>query len=192
MDNAERRTQNAELAAGVDPAAALADLRAQIQARRARLGSDAVDGAAGGDFSLGQLRQSVDEVNDLWFVSAHLPITWRVPGLGTALAYAQKATRVLLRWYINPIVEQQNRFNSAVARALVETTAYQERLTREWQRLDERVLALERVAGGQGSGVRGQGSVVGRRSSVAGDEGLEAVGQGSTGADAATAPEQQP
>ncbi len=171
MDNAERRTQNTELAAGADPAAALADLRAQIAARRARLGSDAADGTAGDDFSLGQLRQSVDEVNDLWFVSAHLPITWRVPGLGTALAYAQKATRVLLRWYINPIVEQQNRFNSAVARALVETTAYQERLTREWQRLDERVLALERVGG--------------RQSSVVGDE-------GSAVKDTTTVPEQQP
>ncbi len=127
----------------------MAELRAQIQARRARLGGGADSGTAGDDFSLGQLRQRVDEVNDLWFVSAHLPITWRVPGIGTALAYAQKATRVLLRWYINPIVEQQNRFNSAVARALVETTAYQERLTREWQRLDERVLALERIAGRQ-------------------------------------------
>jgi len=176
MDHATRNTQHATLAEGADPAAALADLRAQIQARRARLGGGLDDGAAGGDFNLGQLRQSVDEVNDLWFVSAHLPITWRVPGLGTALAYAQKATRVLLRWYINPIVEQQNRFNSAVARALVETTAYQERLTREWQRLDERVLALERVGSrrssvvgdagsgvcGQGSGVRGPGSGVGQ------------------------------
>jgi hypothetical protein len=136
MDNSELSTPNAELA---DPAAALAELRAQIEARRARLGGDSV----GGDHSLNALRQSVDEVNDLWFVSAHLPITWKVPVVGTAVAYAQKATRVLLRWYINPIVEQQNRFNSAVARALVEVTAYQERLTREWQRLDERVAALE-------------------------------------------------
>jgi hypothetical protein len=124
----------------LDPAAALSEVRAQIARRRARLGGDP---SASADFSLSQLRQSVDEVNDLWFVSAHLPITWRVPGPGTAVAYFKKATRVLLRWYINPIVEQQNRFNSAVARALVEMTAQQERLTREWAALEERVAALE-------------------------------------------------
>ena len=126
--------------AALDPAEALREVRAQITRRRARRGADP---NAAEDFSLSQLRQSVDEVNDLWFVSAHLPITWRTPGLGTAVAYLKKATRVLLRWYINPIVEQQNRFNSAVARALVEMTAQQERLTREWAALEERVAALE-------------------------------------------------
>jgi hypothetical protein len=126
--------------AALDPAEALREVRAQITRRRGRQGGAPT---AGEDFSLSQLRQSVDEVNDLWFVSAHLPITWRVPGPGTAVAYLKKATRVLLRWYINPIVEQQNRFNSAVARALVEMTAQQERLTREWAALDERVAALE-------------------------------------------------
>jgi hypothetical protein len=148
MQNSELDTPNSEVPAP-DPAQVLNDLREQIQQRRARLGGRLDSGGAGAagavDFSLSQLRQSVDEVNDLWFVSAHLPITWRVPGVGTAVAYAKRAARVLLRWYINPIVEQQNRFNSAVARALVEVAAYQERLTREWQVLEERVLALEAV-----------------------------------------------
>ena len=130
-----------------DPAQVLADVREQIRRRRARLGDGAAGGDGGGDYSLSQLRQAVDEVNDLWFVSAHLPITWHVPGVGTALAYAKKATRVLLRWYINPIVEQQNRFNSAVARALVEASASAERQAREWQVLDERVAALEAALG---------------------------------------------
>lgn len=150
-----------------DPAQLLSDLREQIRQRRAHLGGRPPGPGAPGDgaveFSLGQLRQSVDEVNDLWFVSAHLPITWRVPGIGTAVAYLKKATRVLLRWYINPIAEQQNRFNSAVARALVEVTAYQERLTREWQVLDERVAALEAVisppaASAGGAGMQNPGA----------------------------------
>jgi hypothetical protein len=34
------------------------------------------------------------------------------------VAASQKVTRRLLRWYINPIVEQQNRFNAATAQAL--------------------------------------------------------------------------
>jgi len=151
MDKAKPQAEDSTLS-GVDPAQALAELRAQIQQRSARLGGRLDAGAGGGgggaDFSMNQVRQSVDEVNDLWFVSTHLPITWKVPGVGTAIAYAKKATRVLLRWYINPIVEQQNRYNSAVARALVEITAYQERLTREWQVLEERVLALEAQVNG--------------------------------------------
>jgi hypothetical protein len=151
MDKAKPQAEDSTLS-GVDPAQALAELRAQIRQRSARLGGRLDAGAGGGgggaDFSMNQVRQSVDEVNDLWFVSAHLPITWKVPGVGTAVAYAKKATRVLLRWYINPIVEQQNRYNSAVARALVEITAYQERLTREWQVLEERVLALEAQVNG--------------------------------------------
>ncbi|HMA38091.1 MAG TPA: hypothetical protein VKY74_26825 [Chloroflexia bacterium] len=161
-----------------DPAQILTALRAQIQQRRARLGGAGPDGPTSGpgDYSLSQLRQSVDEVHDLWFVSAHLPITWRVPGGGTALAYLKKATRVLLRWYINPIVEQQNRFNSAVARALVEVTAYQERLAREWQLLDERVGELERVVSRQSSVVSEDERVVSHQSSVVSDD--EAGGTG--------------
>ncbi len=122
-----------------EAAAALAQVREQIRARRSRLSSE----DAPGGVSLVALRQSVDQVNDLWLVSAHLPITWSVPGVGTAIAYLKRATRLLLRWYINPLVEQQNRFNSAVARALVEHTTYQAHLTREWQLLDERLRGLE-------------------------------------------------
>jgi O-antigen chain-terminating methyltransferase len=63
--------------------------------------------------------------------------------VGHVLAYAKRVVRLLLRWYINPIVEQQNLYNSAVARTLVELTAYADRQTRDWQALEERVAALE-------------------------------------------------
>ncbi|HEX5504981.1 MAG TPA: hypothetical protein VFW96_20355, partial [Thermomicrobiales bacterium] len=39
--------------------------------------------------------------------------------------------RLLLRWYINPIVDQQNDFNAAAVRALHELAAGQEALRRE-------------------------------------------------------------
>ena len=122
-------------------AAILADLREQVRERRERLQvGDPNDPHA---INLAELRRSADAVNDTWFVSAHLPITWDLPIVGRLGSYTKRLVRILLRWYINPIVEQQNRFNSATARAIVEITAYQERMTREWQLLEERIAALE-------------------------------------------------
>ncbi len=77
-------------------------------------------------------------------VNSHLPIGWPTmpPGLLPKLrAYAQKITRRLLRWYINPLVDQQNLFNGAVAEALVDLSLRAERQERRlqeiWQRLQE-------------------------------------------------------
>ncbi len=60
----------------------------------------------------------VSELVDLATISAHLPVTWSTPVAGRALAFAKRGTRLLLRWYVNPIVEQQNTFNEALVRAI--------------------------------------------------------------------------
>ncbi len=139
MDALDNKTTSQETEP--DVAAVLADLREQVRERRARLGvGDANDPHA---LNLAELRRSADAVNDTWFVSAHLPITWDLRFVGRLGSYTKRLVRILLRWYINPIVEQQNRFNSATARAIVEINAYQERMTREWQLLEERVARLE-------------------------------------------------
>ena len=124
-----------------DTAAILSELREQVKERRARLSYTGQDDPHA--LNLSELRKSADAVNDTWFVSAHLPVTWDLPVVGRLGAYIKRVVRILLRWYINPIVEQQNRFNSSVARAIVEITAYPERMTREWQFLEERVAQLE-------------------------------------------------
>ena len=136
-----------------DVSAILTELREQIRERRARFTVD--DPADPHALNLAELKRSVEAVNDSWFVSAHLPITWETRLVGRLGAYAKRVVRLLLRWYINPIVEQQNRFNSSVARTLVEMAAYQERLTREWQSLEERIDKLESGISDQGSGIRG-------------------------------------
>lgn len=56
-------------------------------------------------------------------VISHWPIGWPVMPAGIIpklVAYAQKIVRRLLRWYIDPIVVQQNAFNAAVTRLLVD------------------------------------------------------------------------
>jgi hypothetical protein len=135
-----------------DVATTLTELREQIRERRARFTvADPDDPHA---LNLAELKRSVEAVNDSWFVSAHLPVTWEKRIVGRLGAYTKRAVRVLLRWYINPIVEQQNRFNSAVARTLVEMAAYHERMTREWQSLEERVEKLESRTRDQGPETR--------------------------------------
>src|SRR4051812_11827707 len=116
MSNQER-TDNAARHDGstLDAAAILSELREHIRERRSQLAvNDPNDPHA---LSLAELRRTVEAVNDTWYTSAHLPITWNVRIVGRLVAYAKRLTRILLRWYINPIVEQQNRFNSAAARA---------------------------------------------------------------------------
>ena len=106
---------------------ALADLEQRVRQRRRLMG----DGAAG-DIKHDAWR----DVTDNWHVSAHLPVTWSVPVVGRAVALAKRATRLLLRWYINPIVDQQNDFNAAAVRALSDLAAENERLRAALERLN--------------------------------------------------------
>ena len=76
-------------------------------------------------------------------VSAHLPVGgagWP----GAALGLSRRAARYLLRWYINPIVEQQNHFNAALLGLDALRAARERELLREIADLRERVAALER------------------------------------------------
>jgi len=120
-----------------DIAETLHQLRLEVRARREQLhGSE-----------LSELRNLVRQAQENWQVSAHLPITWGGPPLiGRGIAYAKRVTRLLLRWYINPVVEQQNNFNAAVSRALLQMDAYLEQLTRENFNLEQRIATLETVA----------------------------------------------
>jgi len=64
---------------------------------------------------------ALEQVHATAWVNAHRPIAWPHWPKGVwpkIMAVAQKITRRLLSWYINPIVEDQNRFNAAVMAAL--------------------------------------------------------------------------
>ncbi len=62
------------------------------------------------------LVSSLQMMHQKAWVDAHWPIAWhnRPPGLwAKGVALYHKLTRRMLRWYINPIVQQQNEFNRA-------------------------------------------------------------------------------
>ena len=97
--------------AALDVAAILEALRAEVRARRLAQGTSA-DSPLRRD-----LQRALDEIELHRVVSAHWPLTaTTLPG--RAVNLINKLVRRYLRWYINPIVEQQNSYNDAVARAL--------------------------------------------------------------------------
>ena len=96
-------------------------------------------------------RGALVEAMDAAHISAHLPILWDVPVVGRGVALAKRAVRLLLRWYINPIVDQQNDFNAAVVRALNELAAGQEQLRLT---IDDCRLQIARLAADAESGAK--------------------------------------
>ncbi len=110
----------------IDVAATIAALRAQAVAR----------GKAMGLTEQAALDDPLRQAADLAHISAHFPIMWRIPIVGRMLSLVQRAMRIGLRWYINPIVDQINDFNEATITALNTITARQEALA-------ARIAALE-------------------------------------------------
>lgn len=65
-------------------------------------------------------QSALEEAAGLMQVSAHWGIASDLPVIGRFLVLIRRAIRIGLRWYINPIVDQQNAFNQATVRALYE------------------------------------------------------------------------
>jgi predicted nucleic acid-binding protein len=91
--------------------AILEALRAEVRARRLAQGH-AEPGPAERE-----LARTLDEIELYRVVSAHWPLLGKTLPQ-RAINLVNKLVRRYLRWYINPIVEQQNAYNHAVARAL--------------------------------------------------------------------------
>lgn len=133
--------------------AILADLQDEIHRHRLALGEA---GAVSPPNPMMRVREKQA-------VNPHLPIGWPVMPRGIVaklIAYAQKITRRLLRWYINPIVAQQNAFNAAITDlcALLQSSSeeHAQRLqVLEGQGLDTRLLQLQETYGAQLEQLRG-------------------------------------
>ena len=97
-----------------DVAALLKEIRVAAEQRRSSLAPDAPAEPALSDVDL---RRLLSEVEATRVVSAHWPLhadTW----LQRIVVFFNKLVRRGLRWYINPIAEQQNAANDATVRAL--------------------------------------------------------------------------
>jgi hypothetical protein len=94
-----------------DVGAILEQLRAEVRARRLTQGRAELSSVER------ELQRALDEIELHRIVSAHWPLYGKTP-LQKAIALVNKLVRRYLRWYVNPIVEQQNAYNDAVAHTL--------------------------------------------------------------------------
>ena len=116
----------------IDVAAILAQIRTEVQGARAGLTDETAHLALGVD--LDELRDSIAEVEALRAVTAHWPLEGHTLR-GRVATFVQRIVRRGLQWYILPIVQQQNAYNAAVARALQLLLDSQLELAREVARL---------------------------------------------------------
>jgi hypothetical protein len=81
------------------------------------------------------------------------------PGLGRLIVLARKAFyKLFLKWFLRPVLEQQNGYNQAAARLIEDLVEAQERTARELRQLGARVEALERrLEEGERPGGTGEG-----------------------------------
>lgn len=132
----ERGVSVAEATPEIDVAAILETLRAEVRAQRAALAPEG-DGEGAAER---ELRHAAEEIEISRVVSAHWPLEGRnLYERGWALI--NKVVRRYLRWYINPIVEQQNAYNDASARAIRLLIAQNAELRREIAALRARLDA---------------------------------------------------
>lgn len=100
---------------------------------RARRGLSDVDAPAS---ETGRVR--LEEAARLAAVTAHWGIATDIPVITRMVVYWRRGMRLILRWYINPIVEQQNAYNQSVLNALRDLRAENDALHDEIARLRER------------------------------------------------------
>ena len=107
-----------------DVAAILAALRSEVRDQRIALGQLEPTPLER------DLQRSLDEIELYRVVSAHWPLIGKTLPQ-RALALVNKLVRRYLRWYINPIVEQQNQYNAAATATVTRLTDALERLSLE-------------------------------------------------------------
>jgi hypothetical protein len=106
-------------------------LKVAIRARRGIAGIDGLPPESG--------RVRLEEAAQLATVTAHWGIATDIPIITRAVVFTRRSMRLLLRWYINPIVEQQNAYNQSVLNALRDLRAENDALNDEVLRLREHV-----------------------------------------------------
>jgi hypothetical protein len=115
----------------------------QRQAEAATIGGLGGLGEGDGSGSALGLSQALLALKSNEYVQEAVPFSHR-RRLGTLVVWSRKAFfHLFLKWFVRPVLAQQNAFNQAAGKMLQELAAAQERTAREGRLLAGRVAALE-------------------------------------------------
>lgn len=136
MTVAEARNARAEAADDVAAVAAtLETLRAGVRQRRAEL-------ATLGDGAEAKLR--LLDLKAKEFVEEPIPVSPR-PVFGRLLIFGRKvAFHLGFKWYMRPVLQQQNQFNQAVSTLAQDLAHRQDEIVRQLESLARRLAEIER------------------------------------------------
>lgn len=113
----------------------LQKVRSGVRQRRA----EATTLAAGAE----ETRSGLLALKTQEYVREPVPFSHRAR-LGRLIVFSRKAVfHLFLKWFIRPVLEQQNGFNQAASRLIEDLVESQERMGRELRELSARVEALE-------------------------------------------------
>ncbi|HEX7181952.1 MAG TPA: hypothetical protein VF756_08930 [Thermoanaerobaculia bacterium] len=114
----------------------LQQLRAGVRQRQAELATV----TAGTD----EARLKIVELTSKEYIREPINVSPR-PVIGSLLVFVRKAIfHLFMKWYLRPVVEQQNDFNQTASRLVQDLVQSQEKLARQLRELDARLLALEK------------------------------------------------
>ncbi len=114
----------------------LQQLRAGVRQRKAEL---ATIGAA-----TDEARFKLVELTAKEYVQEPICVSPR-PVVGRWIVFARKAFfHLLMKWYLRPVLEQQNAFNQTASRLVQDLVQSQERLARQLRELEARLAAVEK------------------------------------------------
>jgi hypothetical protein len=138
----ERGSAPSAPAALDDVAATLESLRAGVRQRRAEL-------ATLGDGAEAKLR--LLDLKAKEFVEEPIPVSPR-PVFGRLLIFGRKvAFHLGFKWYMRPLLQQQNEFNQAVSTLAQDLAHRQDEIVRQLESLARRLLDIERRLEAPGS-----------------------------------------
>ena len=96
------------------------------------------------------LQVNLDLVSRNWEIDSEFELGSRRKGVAGLVVAFKKAVRRMLRWYINPIVHQERKFNMLVTRALFDVGNNLEELEGRISALEKADGEAEAAAGGAG------------------------------------------
>ncbi|HEV8578342.1 MAG TPA: hypothetical protein VGX68_04610 [Thermoanaerobaculia bacterium] len=113
----------------------LQQVRSGVRQRRA----ETTTLAAGGE----ETRNALLALKAKEYVQEPVALSHR-PRLGRLIVFARKAFfHLFLKWFMRPVLEQQNGFNQSAAKLIEDLAESQERAARELRRLAARLEAVE-------------------------------------------------